>query len=351
MKPLQRAATTAALALAAVLGSGCTTAIVIAHAHSVLTESDPTPCIRLNSVDRALRTRCAPFETGSLRAEDIAASGLPQCPLTLAARDPVFWPVLPELIAKGAQPEHCTQAPLVALAARHPCPAFDAATQAERQALRWLAQADARAIHHDVMRLFSCPSAREAGLATVLDDWLALGLLPAGELAFSPLGALHPSHLSSPLARALEAQGHTARAAFGGQAARLAGGYEEALRQADWYALDWWMARLPELADRVPAMQGNQLPWVPLARVLTPAFVADPAQQRALVDYLLARGADPWKRLPHDPSLSVVGWAHRLGSPLAPLLDQPTRVAQPKALQAVDATALSTAAVAAPAAR
>ncbi len=350
MKPLQRAATSAALALAAVLGSGCTTAIVVAHAHSVLTEGDPTPCVRLNSVDRALRSRCAPFEAGSLRSEDIAASGLPQCPLTLAARDPAFWPVLPELIAKGAQPEHCTQAPLVALAAQHPCPAFDAATPAERQALRWLAQADARAIHHDVMRLFSCPSAHETGLATVLDDWLALGLLPADELAFSPLGALHPSHLSSPLARALETQGHTARAAFGGQTARLPGGYEEALRLADWYALDWWMARLPELADRVPATQGNQLPWVPLARVLTPAFVADPARQRALVDYLLARGADPWKRLPHEPSQSVVAWAHRLGSPLAPLLDQPARVARP-ILQRIDAAPLATAAVAAPVAR
>lgn len=348
MKTLQRAATALALAAAAVSGGGCTTALVIVHAHERLTEGDPVPCIKLNSVERALRTRCLPFEPGSLRREDIAASGLPECALATAAREPAFWPALPELIAKGAQPEHCAEPPLAALAARHPCPPFDAASGAERDALRWLAQADARAIHHDVMRAFSCPSARDVGLAGVLDDWLAQGLLPPEGLAFSPLGALHPSHLSSPLARELEAAGHTARAAFGAQAAQLPGGYEEALRLSDWYAIDWWIARLPGLVDRVPSAQAGQLAWVPLARVLTPAFVAEPARQRALVDHLLARGADPWKRLPHDPSTSVVAWAQRLGSPLAARLDAPlhaARAATPSGTESAPAL-LSTAGVA-----
>lgn len=346
MKTLQRAATALALLAVALLGSGCTTAIVLAHAHDKLTEGDPVPCIKLNSVERALRSRCLPFEPGSLRSADIVASGLPQCPLSAAAREPAFWPVLPELIAKGAQPEHCVEPPLVALAARHPCPPFDAASPAERHALQWLAQADARSIHHDVVRALSCPTARDTGMADVLDDWLAQGLMSPGVLAFSPLGALHPSHLSSPLAHGLEAAGHTARAALGAQSARLADGYEEALRLADWYALDWWLARVPELVDRVPATQSGQLPWVPLVRVLTPAFVADPTRQRALVDYLLARGADPWKRLPHDPTRSIIAHAREIGSPLADQLDAPTRVARPTPERVADAPAVSTAGVA-----
>ena len=73
----------------------------------------------------------------------------------------------------------------------------------------------------------------------------------------------------------------------------------------------------------MPPARANQLPWVPLAQVLTPSYVADPAQQRALVAYLLARGADPWRALPHEPSRSVVSYAHELHSPLAALHEAP----------------------------
>jgi hypothetical protein len=327
MKLLQRAAALTALVITGLLTSGCTTALVLLYAHDKLTEGDPAPCVKLNSVERALRDRCGPFVHGSLLTKDVAASGLPQCPLALATRDPTFWPVLPELLAKGALPEACVDAPLVALAHKQACPDFTVASAAELQSLRWLAAADARSIHHDAMRMLSCPSARAVGLDNVLDGWLAQGLLPAQGLAFSPLGALHASHLDSDFARKLEAQGHTARAAFGAYAGRLPGGFEEALRASEWRALDWWFARVPEAVNRVPATQGNQLPWIPLARVLTPSFMPDPVKQREMVGYLLARGANPWQKLPHEPMHSVVSFARELKSPLLTMLDPPRSAA------------------------
>jgi hypothetical protein len=156
------------------------------------------------------------------------------------------------------------------------------------------------------------------------------------------LGALHPSHLNSPLARTLEARGHTARASLGAHAGQLGGGYEEALRLADFTALDWWIQREPSLVDRVPAPQARQLPWAPLARVITPAFVSDPTRQRELVDYLLAHGAQPWRSLPHDPNLTPATLAAKLHSPLADTLAGP-RVA----LSRGGATAAATTAAAA----
>ncbi|HSN31279.1 MAG TPA: hypothetical protein VLU41_01235, partial [Ideonella sp.] len=309
------------LASALVLGSGCTTALVVAHVHRQLTEGDPTPCVLLNSVQRALEPRCGAFVPGSLRAADVAASGLPVCPLALAARDPRLWPVLPELLARGAAPETCDEAPLAALAQAHPCPDFAAAAPAELRSLRWLAEADARAVQHDVVRLLSCPSARAVHLDTVLDGWLAQGLLPAdNSLTFAPLAALHPSALATPLAGKLEAAGHRARDSLGGYAGRLGPGFDTALRTGDWAALDWWLARVPELADRVPPTRPNQLPWLPLAQVLTPGYLDAPMQQADLVRYLLAHGADPWLTLPHEPGRTVVAYAQSLGSPLAPLL-------------------------------
>jgi hypothetical protein len=327
MKLLQRATVLAALLIAALLASGCTTTLVLMYAHEKLTEGDPAPCIKLNSVERALRDRCGPFVQGSLLTKDVTASGLPQCPLALAARDPQFWPVLAELLAKGALPESCAQAPLVSLAQKHPCPDFASASSAQLQSLRWLAVGDARSVHHDAMRMLSCPAARAAGLDNVLDGWLANGMLPADGLSFSPLGALHSTHIDSPFARALEAHGHTARAAFGSSAGRLPGGYEEALRTSNWHALEWWFARVPEVANRVPAAQANQLAWIPLARVLTPSFMPDPAQQRAMVGFLLARGANPWQKLPHEPMHSVVTLARELKSPLLSMLDPPASAA------------------------
>lgn len=323
MNTLPRLLAALALGLTAVLGSGCTTTLVVMHVYDKMTEGDPTSCFKLNSVERALQQRCGPFVAGSLKPEDVRASGLPVCPLTVATREPAFWPVLPELVAKGASPESCTTPPWVALAQAHPCPDFSGAKPAELQALRWVAEADARALHHDVVRALSCPNARAAGLDRVLDAWVAYDQLPPGVLPFGVLGALHPSHLNSTLARTLEARGHTAGAALGAYEGRLPGGFEEALRSGDFAALDWWLQRVPGLVNRAPPGSASQLPWVPLARVLTPAFMPDPALQRDTVAWLLAHGADPDRSLPHDPSQTVRTLAAKLHSPLLAELRAP----------------------------
>lgn len=327
MKTLQRAAAALVLATGALLGSGCTTTLIVMHVVDKLTEGDPAPCHKLNSVDRALQDRCGPFVAGNLDAKDVAAPGLPICPLSLAARDPAFWPVLAELVAKGATPESCREAPWVALARENACPDFAGATRAELDALRWLAEADSRSIHHDVLRVLSCPNARRAGLDRVLDDWVAQEQLPTRGLPFGPLGALHPSHLHSPLALLLEARGHTAAAGLGAHQGALPSGFELALHDGDFDALGWWLQRVPTLANRVPPGNGNQLAWVPLARVLTPAFMPDEALRRDMVEFLLAHGANPWRTLPHEPGLTVVGLAHRLKSPMAATLEAPRAVA------------------------
>ncbi len=305
------------------LSAGCAAMAVLVHVHDKITEGDPTPCRQLNSVERALSGRCGVYEYGQLVSKDVRASGLPLCPLATAARDPKLWPVLGELLSKGAEPEACAESPLVVLARAHPCPDFAAASSASLQSLRWLAEADARAVQHDVVRLLSCPNARAAGLSTLLDGWLAQGALPAHGLPFSPLAALHPTYLGSTFAQALERAGHDARSAVGAYDGRLPSGFDMALRSADRQALDWWLDRLPELANRVPPSQGNQLPWLPLARVITPTYLEHAEQQAVLVEYLLARGADPHRELPYHPGRSVLSLARQLNSPALALLDPP----------------------------
>ena len=294
---------------------------IVKHLHAKATEGDDIACPRLNSVQRALSPRCGAFVPGSVQAADLRHSQLQSCPLAVAARDPRLWPALPELLDKGALPEACARAPLVELAQQPGCPDFTAASPAVLRSLRWLAEADARAIHHDVVRLLSCPGARTAGLDAVLTQWLAQGEFDPGKTGFSPLAALHPDHLDTPLGRALEAQGHTARAALGAYAGAQPGGFEAALRLGHWAALEWWLARAPELANRVPPAQGNQLPWVPLARVLVPNFLAEPRLQREMVGFLMARGADPLQRLPFDAGRTVADHARSLGSPVTALLE------------------------------
>lgn len=296
---------------------------IVKHLHGKLTEDDPLPCMSMNSVQRALTERCGDFEVGSLKAKDIQAPDLQECPLDLAARNPAFWPVLPELISKGAQPERCRQSPLVALAQANACPAFASASPEVLQSFRWLAQADARAIHHDVIRVFSCPDARQAGLMGIVEDWQKQGDLRRGMLGFSPLAALHPSALGTPLALAMEQGGWTARNSLGAYAGVQPTSFELALRTSDWSALDWWLKRAPELANRVPPIQGNQLAWVPLARVLQPDFLPDDDAREDMITFLMARGADPWKRLPSQPNITVVTYAKSLNSPLAPMFDIP----------------------------
>ena len=152
------------------VSAGCAAKAVLAHAIDKVTEGDPTPCRRLNTVERALSPRCGAYQPGSLLTKDVTASGLPRCPLTLAARDAAFWPMLPELLSKGAAPEACDTPPLVALAQASPCPDFSRASPEALGALRWLAQADAHAIHHDVVRMLSCPAARSYNRRTRLNS-------------------------------------------------------------------------------------------------------------------------------------------------------------------------------------
>ena len=351
MHLLQRGAAALALAVVAVLGAGCSApaslllmavergastekdpicftpgcaaTAVLVHAYDKLTEGDPTPCHKLTTVARALNPRCGAYRPGSLLASDVVASGLPVCPLSLAARNPAYWPMLPELRAKGARPETCAQAPLAALAQAWPCPDFNAASPESLQALRWLAEADGRAVQHDVMRLLSCPAARAAGLDSVLDGWLAQGLLPARGLAFNALGALHPNALPSVLSKALESNGHSAPTAGSTHIGSLPDGFDLALRSADRVALDWWLTRVPALVNRVPPARPGQLPWLPLARVITPGYLDDPGEQASLVQFLIGRGADPWQRLPHEPGQSVVGLARQLNSASLAVLDTP----------------------------
>jgi len=149
---------------------------------------------------------------------------------------------------------------------------------------------------------------------------------------------LHPDALDSKLARDLEADGHTARAALGAYQGTLRPGFEEALRTSHWAALEWWLQRAPELARRVPPAQGNQLSWIPLARVLVPSFLAHPESQRDMVAFLLARGADPAQKLPSDPNQSVTAFARGLKSPLVAMLEVPARPLLPERYAAVEKT-------------
>lgn len=336
---LARALSCAALLAASLLSAGCTTTALVVSAVSIATdtsitldivkhvidkatEGQPPACHKLDSVERALSPRCGDFVPGSIAARDVHTVRLQTCPLGLATQDARLWPALPELIAKGAQPERCAQSPLLRLAQREAEPDFTAASPEVREALVWLAEADARAIRHDVVRMLSGPGARAAGLDRVLDGWLASGALAADDVGFGVLGALHPDHLDSPLAQALEVQGHSARAALGGHDGKRPSGFEAALRSAHWQALDWWLARLPELARSVPPTQGDQLPWLPLARVLTPSFVERPDTQPDLLRYLVAHGASPNQRLPYDRHVTVKVYAQSLRSPLLAVLDE-----------------------------
>lgn len=314
--------TTASIVLGAA-GAASDTSVsweIVKHLHRKLTEGDAQPCVLLDSVERALNPRCGEFVAGSLNSKGIDRSTLGECPLSIAAREPRLWPVLPELIARGALPEACAQPPLVELAQANDCPDLAGVPADVKRSLKWLAQADARAIHHDVVRWLSCPNSRAAGLDSTLAEWRDAGALQRGTLAFSPLGALHPGYIDSPFARILEADGHTAAEALGGFVGQRAPGFDEALRTSDWAALAWWLARQPTLANRVPATQGNQLAWQPLARVLVPSFLAHPESRADMVAFLMARGADPWQRLPSNPSQSIVGMARALKSPLVDTL-------------------------------
>lgn len=295
---------------------------VVKHVSDKLTEGDPTPCVKLGSVERALDPRCD-YVPGGIRRTDLARNGLQECPLAVATRDPRLWRALPELLEKGARVDACNGSPLAVLATVEACPDFSAASPPVRAALRNLAENDPRAVRHDVFRMLGCPNARHAGLDAVLRVWLARGDLEPHKLSFSPLGAAHPDLLVSSFGAALEASGHKAQTALDAYDGRLAPGFEEALRASHWAALEWWLARLPRLANAAPPSRGGQLAWVPLQRVLVGGFLLHPETQRDMVVFLMARGADPRQRLPFDRDRTVVSWARQAKSPLLAVLDPP----------------------------
>ena len=288
---------------------------IVKHVHARLTEGDPVPCVRLDPVQRALNPRCGAYVAGSIGASDIQRSRVQGCVLGAAVRDPRVWPALPDLLRQGARSTDCERPPLVELAAIAGCPDFAAAAADVRSALAALADSDSRNVQHDVVRLLSCPGAVAAGLDQVLDGWLARGALDPARIGFGPLGALHPSHLVSPLAQALERRGHTAADGLGAIVGAQPGGFELALRSGRWDALEWWVARVPSVVDRVPPAHGGQLPWVPLARVLSAGFVVDPALQAGTIEFLVARGADVRQKLPYDAGRSVLDQARAQKSP------------------------------------
>jgi len=292
------------------------------HVHAKLTEDDPPHCLALNSVQRALNARCE-YVQGSIRASDLADTGLQGCPLSVATSDPRLWPVLPELLTKGARAERCLRSPLVDLAQADACPDFRLASAATLQAFTTLAATDPRAVRHDVFRMLGCPHARAAGLDRILVTWLDRGALEPGTLSFSPLSAAHPDLLVTRFGRELEVAGHRPESGLDSYDGTLASGFEEALRTSHWAALEWWFHRLPRLANLAPPTRGGQLAWVPLQRVLLPGFLAEPSTQRDMVGFLMGRGADPRTRLPFDPAKTVIGFAAAMKSPMLAVLDPP----------------------------
>jgi hypothetical protein len=350
--PLLAACTPVALLVSAT-GVATDTSVtweVVKHIHGQLTENDATPCIELNSVQRALNARCE-YRPGSIRTVDIARSGLQECPLAVATRDPRLWRALPELLDKGAQVQACPGSPLLALAATDACPDFGTASPAVLDALRSLAEDDPRAVRHDVFRMLSCPRARAVGLDRVLMTWLDRGDLEPGKLSFSPLGAADPEVLMSRFGRELETAGHKPEAALDGYEGVLPSGYELALRSSHWTAIDWWLYRLPQLANLTPPQRGG-LPWVPLQRVLVSGFLQHPETQRDMVVFLMARGASPAQPLPSDPRRTVAGFAAQMKSPMLAVLEPKTaRSGSGAALAAFGATATPAATGTSPAPR
>jgi hypothetical protein len=295
---------------------------VVKHLHGKLTENDAVPCVDLNGVQRALNARCD-YKPGAIRRSDIARSGLQECALAVATRDPRLWRALPELLEKGARADACPGSPLAALAASDACPDFGAAPPAVREAIRTLAEDDPRAIRHDVFRMLSCPRARSVGLDRVLVTWLDRGDLEPGKLSFSPLGAADPELLVSRFGRELETAGHKPEAALDGYEGTLPSGYELALRTSHWAAIDWWLYRVPRLANLAPPPRGG-LPWVPLQKVLVAGFLQHPETQREMVVFLMARGASPAQALPSDPRRTVATFAAQMKSPMLSVLEPRT---------------------------
>ena len=295
---------------------------IVKHVHGKLTEDDPTPCAMLNSVQRALNPRCE-FVAGSIRVADLKHSGLQDCPLAAATQRSAS-------VARpaGADRERRQARELRALAAAgsrrsRSLPRFPGASPAILKSMVYLAETDPRAVRHDVFRMLGCSRARAVGLDSVLVVWLDRGSLQPGALSFSPLEALDPDLLVTRFGRELQVAGHSPSAALDHYDGSLPSGFEEALRTANWAALEWWFYELPQLANKAPPSRGGQMDWVPLQRVLLPGFLQNQASQGPMVGFLMAHGADPRKKLPFDPDKNVIGFAKSIKSPMLALLDTP----------------------------
>jgi hypothetical protein len=203
---------------------------VVKHIHGKLTENDAVPCVDLNSVQRALNARCT-YQPGSIRRADIVRTGLQECPLAVATRDPRLWRALPELLEKGARLDACRARRCSRSPRPTRCPDFAAAPPDVRDAIRSLAETIRGPC---VTTSFACcrvraraPSASTACSST----WLDRGDLQPGKLSFSPLGALDPDLLVSAFGRELESAGHRPEAALDGYEGVLPTGYELAAAQ------------------------------------------------------------------------------------------------------------------------
>ncbi len=307
------AACVGAILLATQLTGCITTAVIL---YSKYGDKIPPLCSSLPSVERALTERCGGYKVGALDAKDVNVRVLSACPLTKFAGDSALWHGLPELLAKGATPERCTKSPLLAMAEKSPCPVFTHMTADTREAVRWLAVADAESLSGPVVHMLTCPEAVSAGLSSVVSQWVKQGQLDPNNARFSVLSSIHPSSLSQPWVNDLLAAGHQPLRAIEMDAS----GYEQALAHGDVATLDWWTQRAPSLIHRVPSKGMGFVPWLPLARTMSPGFATDDATRLRTAQYLMARGASMNASLPHERGQSVGDYARSAQPQMWPAL-------------------------------
>ncbi len=315
---LQRYARCAAVSLGALLLcsqlTGCiTTAVLIAAQYA---DSLPPACRNLSSVERAMAARCGGYKPGELIAKDVNARVVSDCPLTNFARNPALWHGLPELLAKGASPERCEAAPLLAMAETTACPAFTQMSASTLDAVRWLAQADGASINGPVLNMLTCPEAVSAGLSSIAAQWVAQGHLQPQQARFAVLSYIHPVSLSQPWVADLLRAGHQPLRAV--QTSAL--GFEQALALGDTRALAWWTQQVPSLVHRAPPKGPGYVPWLPLARSMAPGFASDDAARLRSAQLLIQQGANLNASLPYDRGQSVGDYARGVQPQLWPQL-------------------------------
>ena len=318
--------------------TGCiTTATLLAIQYA---EKMPPFCSSLPSTERAITERCGGYKAGQIDAKDVNVRVMSSCALTNFASRPSLWHGLPELLAKGATPEGCPKAPLVAMAEANACPAFTQMDASTLDAVRWLALADAASVSGPVLRMLTCPEATSAGLSNVPTQWAAQGYLAPSHVNFSVLSSIHPTSLLQPWVQDLLTAGHQPLRAVEADAS----GYTQALAQGDVAALDWWTQKAPALVHRVPSKGRGYMPWLPLARTMTPNFAADDATRLRTAQFLIARGARMDASLPHERSTSVGDYARSVQPQMWPALQALWQRSQsePAALTPVPTTQLPT---------